>query len=238
MNRKDLLISLVLGILIAIAVIGFTGIGQAAQNPVVETGKSKTGPPGPQGPTGPRGLAGPQGPKGNDGAPGPQGPAGPAGAPGQNAVSTETIVERAPHPQTALARFTVDPETNLARGFFYVGEEFGKLLQEPNKPQFFARVLCGTTTPERNTLGTFTDKIGIQWAIAKPGEVPLQSEFRQVEVVCSQDRQADIDITAVMPRSLEIGDGICFSAWPPPASPQGQSQILDWLAFGMNIVTK
>jgi hypothetical protein len=251
MKIKDYLIAGALGVALALAAIGLIESARGAEVPQIQHGGGgKVGPPGPQGPPGPKGDRGPQGPqgpkgdKGDKGDPGPQGPAGvpglagAPGAPGHNAVSTETVIERAPHPQTVLARFTVHPETNLAHGFFYVGEEFSSLLQEPNKAQFFARVLCGSTSEQQNTLGTFTATIGIQWSISSPGETPLLSEFRRAEIICNEDRQADVDLTALMPRNLKVGDGICFGAWPPEASPQGQSQILDWLAFAMNIVVK
>lgn len=201
-------------------------------------GGGATGPRGPVGPAGATGVRGPQGIPGPAGATGPQGPQGIQGLPGQNAVSTETIIKARPHAHTALARFHADPETNVVDGFLYVGEECRKLLQTPNKPQFFGRLLCGSTNEEANTIGTFTDVVKLQYTVAKTGETPLVSDQQEAALACNEDRQADVDLTAIMPRSLEITDGIMFKVWAPEANPQGVTQPVTWLAFGMNCSTK
>ena len=73
MNRKLLLTSLIVLVLVLAACAGAEG------------------PQGPQGPEGPQGPAGPQGPEGPEGPPGPQGPEGPQGPPGPAAEAAEVM---------------------------------------------------------------------------------------------------------------------------------------------------
>jgi hypothetical protein len=136
----------------------------------------------------------------------------------------------------SVDRPDIEEPGNVAKALLLISPDFYRLPM--TAPQFFALVRCGSTDPAANTIGTFSSEISIQWRVDYPGQTPLQSLVLVAPLVCSQDRNAFIDLTAVMPKSLTWhalgGAAIEVTLWPPPASPGGESQILRWLAVGMN----